>query len=229
MRRTTRSRASALQKQFAWWITRATWMVFDSLHGVDTGAVADERELEISSENRGKGLPYDPTPWKALPQVLRLASLPVAGFSFVDVGCGKGKMLLSALRYPFARVVGVEFSRYLCQVAERNLTAARLVRRQCANVQVHCVDAVEYPIPEGPVIFFFGNPFTYEVMERVLDNIVSSHLASRRPMYLIFYGASSYLPRIAEFLRLKSGACQRASGMIGKRKRTIYVFELPLQ
>jgi hypothetical protein len=36
------------------------------------------------------------------------------------------------------------------------------------------------------------------IMEKLLDNIVSSYLASRRAMYLIFYGASSHLPRITE-------------------------------
>jgi SAM-dependent methyltransferase len=220
------TRVSAVQKQLAWWITRTTWMLFDSLHGVDTGVVGADWEVKISDENRDKYLEYAPTPWKALPRVLRLASLPVRGFSFVDIGCGKGKQLLSALRYPFARVVGVEFSSYLCQIAERNLASVRLVRRRCENVQVHCVDAVEYSIPDGPLIFFFANPFTYEVMERVLDNIVTAYLASRRPMYLIFYGASSWIAQIKNFLRLRGGGHQRASGMIGKR--TLYVFELPI-
>ena len=39
----------------------ATWIVFDS-------AVSAERDLDISSENRDKGIPYDPAPWKALPE-----------------------------------------------------------------------------------------------------------------------------------------------------------------
>jgi SAM-dependent methyltransferase len=217
----------AVQRQLAWWIIRTKGTVFDALHGVDTFAGAAEQALEISSDNRDKGIAYDPTPWNTLPQVLRLASLSAAGFTFVDVGCGKGKVLLSALRYPFARVAGVEYSSYLCQVAERNLAVARLLRRRCADVQVTCADAVEYPIPEGPVIFFFYNPFIYDVMERMLRNIVTSYFSSRRPIYLIFYGASSHLPSIANFLQRKSGADarQRVSAVLGSR--TIYVFELP--
>jgi hypothetical protein len=29
---------SAAQRQLAWWITKASWIVFDALHAVDTGA-----------------------------------------------------------------------------------------------------------------------------------------------------------------------------------------------
>jgi SAM-dependent methyltransferase len=214
-----------------WWITRAKGTAFDTFHAVDTYAGVADQALEISDENRAKRgrYAYDPTPWKALPQVLRLASLPMEGFTFVDVGCGKGRILLSAMRYPFARIVGVELSPYLCRVAQTNLSTARLLRRRCTDARIICADAVEYPIPEGPVMFFFYNPFRYDVMEPVLANIVSSYLASRRPMYLIFYATSFEMPSISEFLQRKSaaGARQRVSTLVGKR--TVYVFELPLQ
>ena len=72
--------------------------------------------------------------------------------------------------------MGVEFSSYLCRVAEQNLASARLFRRQCPSVEIVCADAVHYPIPEEPTVFFFANPFKYEVMEVVLGNVVRSYL-----------------------------------------------------
>jgi hypothetical protein len=84
-----------------------------------------------------------PSPWRALPRVLRRAALPVAGSIFVDFGGGKGRILLSALAQPFARVIGVEFSPYLCRIARNNLCSARLLRRRNADAQVVCTDAVE--------------------------------------------------------------------------------------
>jgi len=212
-----------LSRQLAWWATRARWTMFDVLHGVDTGAGGAEKAAELPPGN----IAYVPTPWTVLPRVLRLASLPVHGFSFVDIGCGKGKVLLSALQYPFTRVTGVDFSIPLCRVAERNLAAARLLRRRCVDAQVVNADAAEYVIPDGPVIFFFANPFTDEIMTRVLTNILTSYRASPRPLYLIFYAASSRVPKIEEFLRLQGDgtARQLASGLLGQR--TVYVFELP--
>jgi SAM-dependent methyltransferase len=215
------------QKQLAWWITRAKGAAFDVVHGVDTYSTVAERALEVSHESpcpSGR-YGYDPTPWNALPRLLRVASLPTQGFTFVDMGCGKGRVLLSALQNPFARIVGVDFSPHLCHVARKNLSAARFLCRQCADATVICADAVTYPIPDGPVMFFFYNPFSYELMEKVLANIVNSYLASRRAIYLIFYATSSQIPLISEFLQRRSGVRQRVRMSI--RKRSVYVFEFP--
>ena len=201
-------------------------MIFDALHGVDTGGGDAARDLEIASANRDKGIAYDPCPWSTLRRALRLVSLQAEGFTFVDIGCGKGKVLLSAMVLPFKRIVGVEFSSYLSRVAEQNIASARFLSRRCSSVQIICSDAIQYPIPEEPAIFFFANPFSYEVMELVLDNIVSSYLRAPRSIYLIFYGTSSIMPRVSEFLPMKSGgrARLRVSSVLGQR--SINIFEL---
>jgi SAM-dependent methyltransferase len=213
------------RRRLEWWSRKATGIAFDALHGVDTGAGVAELELDISAGNRRYAIPYDPSHWRDLSRTLQLASLPVEGFNFIDVGCGKGKVLLSALRYPFARIVGIEFSPHLCHVAKRNLADARFVRRRCTDVEIVCADAVEYPVPEQPTVFFFYNPFTYEVMEKVLMNIVRSFLQSRRSIYVIVCGSPSNL-QIDEFLCRETGgsARRRASGISGRR--TVVVFEM---
>lgn len=201
--------------------------MFDAIHGVDTRVSIAADKLEISSANRDKAVAYDTCPWLTLRQSMRLASLRAEGFTFVDMGCGKGKVLLSAMVLPFNRIVGVEFSPYLSRIAEQNLAAARFLRRRCSSVDIVCLDVVQYPIPEEPTIFFFHNPFTYEIMEIVLDNIVSSYLRVLRPIYLVFCRASSMMPEIGRFLPPKTGdrARQLASTYLGSR--SLNVFELP--
>jgi SAM-dependent methyltransferase len=218
---------SILRAQFAWWIKRGSGMIFDWVHRVDTGSGGLGKDLEIASANRDKGIAYDPCPWSTLRHSLRLVSLPAEGFTFVDIGCGKGKVLLSAMVLPFERVVGVEFSSYLSRIAEQNLASARLLSRKCSSVQVVCADAVQYPIRDEPTVFFFANPFNYEIMELVLDNIVRSYLRSPRQILLMFYGTSSIMPQIGEFLPVKSGgrARLRVSSLLGQR--SINIFELP--
>ena len=119
-----------------------------------------------------------------------------------------------------------EFSPYLCRIARNNLCSARLLRRRNADAQVVCTDAVDFPIPEGPLLLYFSNPFNEEIMERVLDNIVGSYLCSQRPIYLVFYGMSSQKLFISRFLADRSAgkARERLSMLAGKR--TVYVFEL---
>ena len=218
---------SMLRARFFWWIKRGSGMIFDAVHRVDTGGGVSETNLQIASANRDKGIAYDPCPWSTLRRSLRLVSLPVEGLTFVDIGCGKGKVLLSAMVLPFRRIVGVEFSSYLCRVAEQNLASARFFNRKCSSITVVCADAVQYPIPEDPTIFFFANPFSYDIMELVLDNIVSSYLKSPRRIFLMFFAASSIMPQIGEFLPRTSGgrARLRVSSLLGQR--SINIFELP--
>jgi SAM-dependent methyltransferase len=222
-----RRRSLSLKARFAWWIKRGSGIIFDALHGVDTGGGIAESNLQITSANRDKGIAYDPCPWSTLRRSLSLVSLPVEGLTFIDIGCGKGKVLLSAMVLPFKRIIGVEFSSYLCRVAEQNLASARFFDRKCPSIAVICADAVQYPIPEEPTIFFFANPFGYDVMEIVLGNIVTSYLKAPRQIFLIFYAASSIMPQISEFLPRKSGdrARLRISSLLGQRSLNIFEFQ----
>jgi SAM-dependent methyltransferase len=156
-----------------------------------------------------------------------LISLRPEGFTFVDIGCGKGKVLLSAIVLPFKRVVGVEYSAYLTRIAEQNIASARLLRRRCSCVEIICSDAAQYPVPDEPAIFFFNNPFAYEIMELVLDNIVSSYLRLPRQIYLIFYRASSVMPNVSKFLPAKTGGHARRRVSATLASGTINIFELP--
>jgi len=216
----------AIAARFAWWVKRSSTIAFDFFHNVDTGAGAWSARSDIVSPNRDKGVPYDPAPWRTLRQSLELASLRANGFTFIDVGCGKGKVLLSALALSFKRIVGVEYSPILCRIADHNLANARLIRRRCFAVQVSCSDAVDYPIPDEPTIFFFHNPFTYDIMEVVLGNIISAHRRTPCARYLIFCAASSSIPKIKEFLQQKGSGCAQllVSSKLGRK--SIYIFEL---
>ncbi|MGA7262551.1 MAG: class I SAM-dependent methyltransferase [Stellaceae bacterium] len=216
---------NTIAERFAWWVKRGSGITFDLFHNVDTGSGWPAQSGDIVSPNRDKAVPYDPAPWRTLRRSLKLGSLRANGFTFVDVGCGKGKVLLSALALSFKRIVGVEFSPVLCRIAKNNLANARFVRQRCFAVQVSCSDAVDYPIPNEPTIFFFHNPFTYEVMEIVLGNIIGAQLRTPCPRYLIFCAASSSIPQIKKFFHQKGG-CARLLVSSKLRRKSIYIFEM---
>jgi hypothetical protein len=69
-----------------------------------------------------------------------------------------GSSLLSALAFPFLRVVGVELSPTLAEIAQQNLLSARLPVRRCFSSQIVRGDATEFPLPDGPSVVFFYNP-----------------------------------------------------------------------
>ena len=150
---------TAVTARFEWWLKRATGMAFDFIHDVDTRAGPPALSCDIISPNRNKAVPYDPALWRTLPRSLQLGSLRANGFTFIDIGCGKGKVLLSALAFSFKTIIGVEFSPSLCEIAKRNLSTARLVRRRCDFVQSNCSDAVGFCVPNEPSIFFLLQSF----------------------------------------------------------------------
>jgi hypothetical protein len=79
---------------------------YDFDHGVDTTwatVTLRTRVRELLS-----GARYQPSEPELFHKIL--TSLPVKpdGFTFIDLGSGKGRTLLMASDYPFARIIGVE-------------------------------------------------------------------------------------------------------------------------
>ena len=221
----TRELKSALQTRFAWWTNRAPAIIFDRLRGVDTipGGFAGD----LAAAEFGRVYAYDPTPWRALSRSLRVAELRAENFTFVDVGCGKGRVLLSALALPFERIIGIELSPVLCRIAQQNITNARFISRKCTAIEIICSDATKYRIPRLPMIIFFYNPFPFETMEIVLSNIVNSYTEEAHPIYLMFYACSSTMPSIAEFLPARTGGRARRCVSTTISGRSVNIFELP--
>ena len=106
---------------------------------------------------------------------------------FVDLGCGKGKVLLMASEYGFKRIVGVEFSHELCQDAKKNLFIYRKKVGVDMNVSIIESDVVDYEIEDDENVFFMFNPFDEVVMSKVLSNINMSLEKKPREIWLIYY------------------------------------------
>jgi SAM-dependent methyltransferase len=104
--------------------------------------------------------------------------------TFIDVGCGKGIALLVASQYAFAKIIGVEFSSDLAEVARKNVRNYR-GPRVTRNIDVHCMDATDFEFPAGPLLVYFFNPFDKPVMERVLQNLTASLNSSPREAIVI--------------------------------------------
>jgi SAM-dependent methyltransferase len=216
-RRYRTTRRLNLLAPVVWWTKRGSNGVLDSLYGVDTGP-------DGFGDNP---FAYDPAPWRTLKQVMRLASLPAEGFTFVDIGCGKGRVLLSALEFPFRQIIGIELSSTLAKIAEKNLGTARLFTRRALSSEVICGDATEFVTPKGPLIVFFYNPFPLDTMQIVLGNIVRAYVETPCLVYLIFYACSSTITGISEFLvsNTDDHARRLVSTTVGHR--SVNIFELP--
>jgi cyclopropane fatty-acyl-phospholipid synthase-like methyltransferase len=85
-----------------------------------------------------------------LPRALRYLGVSDRD-TFVDFGCGKGRVVHQAARRPFRRVIGVEISPVLAEVA-RNGLAARRHQHRCGSVEIVVSDVTQYRVPDDLTI-----------------------------------------------------------------------------
>ena len=94
-------------------ISVAAGIGFDLRYGIDTMGCVSMDALKIESEHKERGVRYEPSELGAVRRLLQMPALPRNGL-FVDLGSGKGRVLLIAAQCGFRRIVGVEFSPELC-------------------------------------------------------------------------------------------------------------------
>lgn len=149
-----------------------------------TAAKVELSEVTISSSNRGNGVHYLPTPWRVLDWLHEALPQPTREWSFVDFGCGKGRVLLSAGQRPYGRVVGVEFAAELAAAARSGLAAATELR--AGSVEIVEGDATRFELPATPLVVFLFNPFGPPVIDSVAANLAQSYAAAPRPIIVAY-------------------------------------------
>lgn len=109
---------------------------------------------------------------------------------FLDFGSGMGRAVFLAATYPFEKVIGVELSTELTSIATEN--AARAKIKRCENVELVCVDATEYDVPDDVDVVHFFKPFVGETLKKVTARLRESHNRSPRHMSVIFFNHDEF-------------------------------------
>ncbi len=175
--------------------------LFDRKFGVETCAITPLERLTIPSENKQHGARYQPTrvlPLRKLFSVLR--AMRPEDSVLVDIGCGKGRVLLLAAQHGFQEVRGLEFARDLCEIAHRNWTAFQAATGTRTTCRIIQADVTEYVIQPDETVFFLFNPFDEVVLSKVLANLAASlHKAPRRILLVFCFPRPCYQPVIAQW------------------------------
>jgi SAM-dependent methyltransferase len=106
--------------------------------------------------------------------------------AFVDLGSGKGRVLLLAAQLGFQKVVGVEFSPRLCAIARRNVKIFTRKTRIIVHIDVIKSDVALFNIEPEQCIFYAYNPFDGVVMERLVANLRDSLKRFPRRVWLLY-------------------------------------------
>jgi SAM-dependent methyltransferase len=158
---------------------------YDCDHAVDTTWARlplSVRLREVFSERL-----YQPTAEQEFAAILRhLEFVELRTFTFIDLGSGKGRALLMAAMYPFARIVGVEVQPELEAIARRNLQVFARPGQLCRSIDSLCADAREYEFPGENLVLYLFNPFPDYVLREVLANLAASARRAPRPIFVLY-------------------------------------------
>lgn len=169
--------------------------------------------------------PYEPTPYSVLE---RLANSGLIGKKDVvlDYGCGKGRVDFYLAYQTKANTIGVEYDERIYQGAiENRKTAVSGARTEFVQMR-----AEEYRVPEKVNRCYFFNPFSVELLHKVMARMIESYYENPREVFLFFYYPSeeyiSYLMTVNELEFYDEIDCSDLFEGNGARER-IMIFRFP--
>ena len=99
---------------------------------------------------------------------------------FFDYGCGKGQVLLAAYINGIDKIKGIELVPEIANMGMSNMAELHIPG------EIICGDATTYNDIDDVNVFFFNNPFTGSVFERVYLNIADSYGRNKRRIHIIY-------------------------------------------
>ena len=168
--------------------------------------------------------PYEPTPYCVLE---RLVSSGFFGSedAVLDYGCGKGRVGFFLSYRTKARTIGIEYDERIFSAAQENR------KNTISRVKPDFVltRAEEYEVPADVSRCYFFNPFSVEILHKVMVRIIESWYDSPRELFLFFYYPSddyiAYLMTVEELDFYDEIACNDLFG--GDDRERIMIFQLP--
>ncbi len=144
---------------------------------VDFSYVTKEDRPDLYSGEYFESKPFDHS---SVDRVFSEISALPCEKSFLDIGCGKGQMLVMAAMVEMDRISGIEFNADISEVAVNNMKSLQI------EADVITGDATEYINLDDYSIFFLYNPFGEESLRKVVLNIRDSINRRPRSTFLVY-------------------------------------------
>lgn len=168
--------------------------------------------------------PYEPTPYNVLERLFN-SKLICKNNVVLDYGCGKGRVGFFLSYRATAKTIGIEYDEriYKCSLENRNTTISKV------KPDFILTKAEEYDVPVTVDRCYFFNPFSVEILHKVMARIFESYYENPREIYLFFYYPSdayiSYLMTVDELEFYDEIECDDL--FKGDPRERIMIFQLP--
>jgi hypothetical protein len=157
-----------------------------SKYKINTIKPVSLNDLTIVEGDKTRSSPYEALNYYVLETLFdNFCKLFPGEKNLVDVGSGKGRIMIVAAHYGFTNIIGIDFAKELCASAEKNINKIRS-RFPGTTFIIYCRDALNYPINSTDKVFFLFNPFNKEIMEKFAEKIAFSVKEHPRTIYFIY-------------------------------------------
>lgn len=122
---------------------------------------------------------YEPTDYRVLKRLKKFMNKDTV---LLDYGCGKGRVDFYFRKEVGATCIGLDYNEEIMECALKNLKSSKM-----DGIEFVCEDALTYEIPSSVNCFYFFNPFSLQIFQKVLNRIYNSYYDNPRTMILLFY------------------------------------------
>ena len=195
------------------WLYRGTifllsWLIFEKPRGLDFSL---RSKLNLIDGYHG----YAMTSRSALANIDQFA--PIKGRNFLDIGSGKGAVVVNAIRIGAISATGIEFNEKLHVIAEQNIRVLKY-HDKAKSINNDALQFVDY---DNYDYYFLFNPFSSEIYSEVILRILNQTSGSKVGRILVCYGDSNL-----EFLNSQSRLKLTYSGTCPFRLNQINIFAI---
>jgi SAM-dependent methyltransferase len=186
---------------------------FDVEHGTDTGGLIPGSELGVGHRHDlyiagYAGVP--PSGFRAA--IARWRSLgpryPIEKYTFLDLGCGKGRAVLLASQLGFREAVGVELNEGLAEIARANAAMWTAAGKTKSPIRIEYGDATEVDWPSGPCLVYLYNPFAEPVMRVVVEAMLERFGDRRDELEIVYQKPEQATSLENDFEMVWGGVCE---------------------
>jgi hypothetical protein len=164
-----------MEKHIALFLKKTLNLIWECRLNISTRGVTG------SNPNEPEHIHYGTIAYPAIHTILHSLGLNSHDI-FVDLGCGKGRVLCCAARFNIELVVGVEYSAQLSRQAEIN---GKKLRGRNSPITILHMLAQEFDYSRGTVFYMF-HPFGPNVLLQVLEKMQTGFNLRHRCIRIVY-------------------------------------------
>jgi len=131
--------------------------------------------------------PTDPYFFHEMMEALLQLQHDLSAFTFIDIGSGKGRVLLMASDYAFRRIVGVELMPALHRIALENLAKYHSETQRCFALESVCCDATDFAFPREPLLIYIFHSLPEAPLRVLISRLEQSLREHPRAVFVMYH------------------------------------------